>query len=271
MFEVLGKVLIRLIAKVFQINLLRYAYSLQGIGVPNDMMTNGEYFFLKKLRKVVEKKKPVIFDVGANKGEYIKLVKKVFPEAIIHAFEPNPQTFKELKLVGKSFSNTYLNNFALGQDQTKVSLYTYENDQTSGHSSLHSDLHNFTSKSLIHFTVDSFSMREYCVENAINEIDFLKLDVEGSELNVLKGASELISSGKISCIQFEFNEMNIASRTFLKDFYHLLEDKYFLFRLKEGLLAPLGEYAPKYEIFIIQNLLAINKEKLPFFTNKGII
>jgi hypothetical protein len=97
----------------------------------------------------------------------------------------------------------------------------------------------------------------YCLENHIEQIDFLKIDTEGYELFVLKGARHMLEQNRIRVVQFEFNEMNVVSRVFLKDFYDILPGFRF-YRIRQGSLMPLGPYAALHEIFQYQNLLAIH-------------
>ena len=78
-------------------------------------------------------------------------------------------------------------------------------------------------------------------------------------MEVLKGAIKLISENRVGIIQFEFNEMNIVSRVFLRDFYKIL-DKYNIYRLDSNKLIPLLEYNSTNEIFKFQNLLAVNNK-----------
>ena len=84
----------------------------------------------------------------------------------------------------------------------------------------------------------------------------LKIDVEGFELEVLKGAEKLLREGRIKIIQFEFNEVNIIQRRFLKDFYDELPGFDF-YRLDENRLIALNEWQPKHEIFLFQKVIAI--------------
>jgi len=65
-----------------------------------------------------------------------------------------------------------------------------------------------------------------------------------------------LSARRIGLIQFEFNELNVLSRVFLKDFYDLLPG-YSLYRMDTDRLHPLGDYSPINEIFRYQNILAI--------------
>jgi hypothetical protein len=87
----------------------------------------------------------------------------------------------------------------------------------------------------------------------------MKIDTEGSEYEILKGARTMLSKNSIKIIQFEFNEMNVYSRVFFKDFVDLLKN-YKLYRLMSHGLFPIKSYSPKlHEIFAFQNIVAINK------------
>jgi hypothetical protein len=77
--------------------------------------------------------------------------------------------------------------------------------------------------------------------------------------------AELLQENRIDIIQFEFGEMNIASRVFFKDFYDLLSGQYHLYRLLPNGLLPLEPYnARRHEIFIYQNIIAINRRMNPW-------
>ena len=64
----------------------------------------------------------------------------------------------------------------------------------------------------------------FCIKNNIDKIDLLKLDTEGSEYEVLLGGRKMLLNNKIKTIFFEFNEMNVFSRVFFRDFYKLLKN-----------------------------------------------
>jgi hypothetical protein len=85
----------------------------------------------------------------------------------------------------------------------------------------------------------------------------MKIDTEGHEYAVLQGSQELLQRGAFRLIQFEFNQMNVMSRVFLKDFYDLLGEGYVFFRLSEHELIPLEGYNTRNEIFIFQNIIAV--------------
>ena len=106
-------------------------------------------------------------------------------------------------------------------------------------------------------TLDNFAKRE-----KIERIDFLKIDIEGNELAVLQGSKNLLTKNRILFIQFEFNEMNVYSRTFFKDFIDMLPD-YIIYRMMPRGLYKLGPYRPStHEIFAFQNIIAVHKSML---------
>lgn len=97
---------------------------------------------------------------------------------------------------------------------------------------------------------------QYCKDNAIDHIDFIKIDTEGHELSVLRGCEQLIYDHNLKVVQFEFNEMNVMSRSFLRDFYSILAGFSF-YRLRQDGLLSLGKYNTRNEIFKFQNIIAV--------------
>lgn len=239
-----------------------YNLSLKGMNIGEGAGVNdtGEIWVLKFAESIFGKKNPTIFDVGANEGNYTKLLMKIFKSSsTIHAFEPSKKTFK---ILSKNFSgnkNIVLNDFGLGKKNEKVTLYSF--GKYSGLSSIfdrkleHKNFKGKTSQIVRIKTLD-----RYCQEKKIKKIDFLKLDVEGNEINVLKGSERMLKSRSIDLIQFEFGGCNIDSRTYFRDFWHLLKN-YEIYRiLKDGLYL-IQKYDEKDEIFTTTNFLAISKNK----------
>lgn len=102
-------------------------------------------------------------------------------------------------------------------------------------------------------------MTDLARKYALHTIDYVKLDLEGHELEALKGASQLLQSHKIKALTFEFGGCNIDSRTYIKDFWQLLVDGYgyTLYRqLSRRRLLRLDYYSESLERFNWQNILA---------------
>ena len=103
------------------------------------------------------------------------------------------------------------------------------------------------------------TLDEFCAQAGINHIHYLKLDVEGHELSVFRGATEMLAKGAIDWIQFEFGGCNIDARTYFRDFFALLSSQYYLYRLLRNGLAPIQQYHELLEVFTTTNFIAILK------------
>jgi FkbM family methyltransferase len=246
------------LAGLLNINLLGTAYKTRGIGLPNDFNRNGELYFLKKLlpELLTDQTDRTFFDVGQNRGDYTQTLLELYPNAKIHGFEPNPFLTKDLQDRFNGYPNVYLNSFGLGKNKEKLQLFTTKENMKTGHGSIFKDVMKELHKNaqLEENEIELDTISNYCREQGITQVDFLKVDVEGNELSVLQGAEEILN--QISVIQFEFNEMNIVSKSFLKDFYDLMPNFSFYRLLPKGLF-PLEEYSSKCEVFIIHNIVAI--------------
>lgn len=243
----------------FDFDMLEVAHKEMGINNYGSNTETGEEFFLTSFLKAKFKDQPItIFDVGANTGEYSLLLKDVFSLATIYAFEPNPVTFRLLEEKTKMVSNIQSFPVGLGSNESTMEIYTYKNDQSSEHASVIKDVMVTLHKSdqIENYQVPIMSLDNFCKDRSIENIHFLKIDTEGFELEVLRGALNFINEKKIEVIQFEFNEMNIYSKAFLHDFYKTLPN-YNFHRLCKNKLIPLGAYNSSNEIFRYQNIVAL--------------
>jgi hypothetical protein len=100
------------------------------------------------------------------------------------------------------------------------------------------------------------TLDSYCHEHNIAQIDFLKLDVEGHELRVMEGASQMFHRHAIQMIQFEYGGCNIDSGVFLKDIFNYFQPlQYRFFKIYPDHLKYIPEYDQRYENFQYQNWL----------------
>jgi FkbM family methyltransferase len=254
---------------LFKVNKFIYFLSLKSIGIMNyesDFLT-GEKFLVDSLSGYFNcLEKPVVIDVGANIGSYSDKVRSVSKNASIYAFEPHPKTFDILKISAEQHSY-FAFSMACSDIEGVSQLYDYSNQNTQS-GSAHASLHKDTIETVHHSESESWdvavtTLDKFVDEYKIDKINLLKIDTEGNELKVIMGAQKCIESNSIDIIQIEFTQLNIVSRVFLKDIYNLLKNYSFFRMLPDGLVS-LGEYNPiHWEIFAYQNIIAINKDKIP--------
>ncbi|MBN8837941.1 MAG: FkbM family methyltransferase [Sphingobacteriia bacterium] len=241
----------------FPINKFLFKHSLYGMGILNfeNDKVSGESFFIDLFLKNQPNK--VIFDVGANVGNYSATLRQKGYLGQIFAFEPHPTTFIQLTKLAEQFNFNAINS-GLGKCKEKVFIYDYANNKGSQHASLYKDVITEIHHSSYQQTeIELTTVDDFILENKINKIDLLKIDTEGNELSVLQGAQQAIEKGMIQFIQIEFNEMNIVSKTFMKDIFKILPGYKFYRLLPTGLL-PLKDLQPVLlEIFAFQNIIAI--------------
>lgn len=241
----------------YKFNKFLYRCSLSGMGVMNyqSEKISGEHYFLTKLLKHADQ--PIVFDVGANTGKYSNLLLNINPSCVIYAFEPHPITFDKLS-EALADKKAKLINAATSDKEGELTLFDYANQDGSEHASLlRAVIEDIRGAPVTSHQVKTLRLDDFAQLNNIEVIDLLKIDTEGSELITLHGASKLINERRILAIQFEFNEMNVASRAFFKDFWELLAD-YDLYRLLPDGPVRIHSYSAVYcEIFAFQNIVAL--------------
>lgn len=216
-----------------------------------DIATNGEGNFLEKHIKEFD----IIFDVGANIGDWSAVANKLNGDAKIYAFEPFKGSFDVLKNRKFTNGNVYSNLSALSDKVGDFELF-YNKNQSSLNSFYKRDIDNcdFTDKVIVEVnTVDNF-----CLTHGIESIDFLKIDVEGNEFKTILGAEKMVTGQKIKTIQFEYGGTYIGSRTLLKDIFNFFKDKnYSIYKIYSNNIRKIEKYNEELETFQYSNFLAI--------------
>ncbi|MBA3240176.1 MAG: FkbM family methyltransferase [Acidobacteria bacterium] len=163
-------------------------------------------FYLGYLREGM-----TVFDVGANVGELTLLFSRfVGAGGCVHAFEPTGAGFERLETISRAASlrNVRLNRLALAEEAGAVFLYVYDGDYLSWTSRALRPLENYgiDVKPLTTEEVPATTVDLYCETNGVAEIDLLKIDVEGAELQVLNGAARMLREKRVRCVTFEFGQ-----------------------------------------------------------------
>lgn len=234
-----------------------YKASLMGMNVGNGggYESSGENYVMRHVSEhVVREKKPVLFDVGANTGGYAKELIRHFGECEIHCFEPAEKTFQMLSDNLREQS-VILNNFGIGSACSEETLYVSGDNY--GLSSMYERQcfeGDVRTEKICIKTIDG-----YCEESDIKNVHFMKMDIEGNELQALKGAQRMIRLGKILAIQLEFGGCNLDSRTYFRDFWNLLHEHYRVYRVLLDGLVEITEYGDILEIFFCTNYLFVSK------------
>lgn len=218
------------------------------------MERNGELDVLRKLMPQMQ----VVFDVGANVGEWLDHVLAVQPAAQVHCFEPHPTTFERLSAQPRQANVTY-NNAGLGSEVGEATLYIA--GTVSGINSLYENRQQMLNPERAGdkptVTIQLNTLDAYCTTNEIEQIDYLKIDVEGHELEVLKGAGRLLTEGRIRIIQFEYDRSYLAANLRLKDMFDLLQGYgYRLYKIYPQALREFATYPAYLENFTYQNWVA---------------
>ncbi len=207
----------------------------------------------------------VVFDVGANRGLWSKAVLNNHPGVHLHLFEPIPELYQDLLTTfAEPIRRKQLipNGLAVASEVGLREFHTY--DQVGSElSSLYRREQaesNYAMPAPRHQNVVAVTLDTYCQGRNIKRIHFLKIDVEGGEYEVLLGAKQLISTGSIDFIQFEYGgSYRDAGITLEHIFEYLLQSQYYLFKITARGLEPRLSFLPAYENYEYCNYLAVHE------------
>lgn len=185
----------------------------------------------KYYEHLVTEKAPTIVDVGAHKGESVFFYKKIFPQAKMFCFEPNEENFHLLRQNIANYSDCKAYNIGLSDEEGNVSFFlnklshlgSLKKVNTSSKDSLGfaadapNDVHEITVS-----TLDLFFQRE-----SLQKINILKIDVQGAELEVIKGAIESIKNTDLIVIEINLFDFYEKDKHKLSTLLRVLEESDF--------------------------------------------
>jgi FkbM family methyltransferase len=150
------------------------------------------------------------FDVGANYGLYALLFAHCVGADSVHAFEAESWNFQRLttNLALNGATQVQAHCCAVTEASGEVQLTVYPREQFGWHTLGTPDLEvdGAPYPPQERRTVPAISIDDYCSQHGIGQIDLLKVDVEGAELEVLRGAQRMLGEGRVPCVLFEVSE-----------------------------------------------------------------
>lgn len=160
------------------------------------------------------KKKVVIFDVGANEGQTIKRFQKVFKNNFFFCFEPTRRLYQKLKEKFLHKRNIKIFDFGISNKVSKIKFFDYKYspinsfipvDKKSKFYIARKEILNIkeNEKFLETYNVKITTLDKIAKDLKIEKIDILKIDTQGFEDKVLEGSAQLLKKGKIKVIELE--------------------------------------------------------------------
>lgn len=218
--------------KLFRI----FKFEIHGIGYMQKLKNTQKSIDPFEVQKVIIPFPKLIFDVGSNRGDITTKYLELFPSVCIHAFEPYLESYTVFEKVFAQNKNIVLNKYALSSDTSDKQLHINKSVDTN--SFLESGLLGVSSDKLCTTTgtviVQCNTLDHYCKKEGIETIDILKIDTQGYEIEVLKGASQLLKENKIGIIyceayfqcQYKSQPLFQDILSYLANFNYVLQDIY---------------------------------------------
>ncbi len=170
----------------------------------------------------------VVFDVGANIGQYSLLASKLVGEGgQVYAFEPSPDVLNKLQenIKLNSAENIEVVAKAVTAKSGRMQFYTASEQGNQGVGSLlPAEAYRAHTRSADSIDVEALTLDDFCEDRGIERVDFLKIDVEGFDLEVLKGAGKLMERNPDLVVFSEVEPLNLSQvDTTIEDFYRFTE------------------------------------------------
>lgn len=226
-----------------------------------DLRSNGEAFILETLARFRPR---VLFDVGANVGEWSIEAKARCPGAEIHAFEIAPPTFEVLSANTRHLMGMHCQNVGLSDAAGPIRIRHYSSLPALTTSTEYPHPFDFTELTAEVITGDS-----YAALKGVKHIDLLKIDVEGMEGRVLKGFQGMLGRQAIDLVQFEYGRVSIVNRYLLRDFHSFFQAAGYVVGKVFPNYVDFRDYEFADEDFMGPNFLACRGDKAEYLRALG--
>jgi FkbM family methyltransferase len=173
-----------------------------------DTAAETDFFDRQKemMRRIGISSAPCIFDVGANIGQSIEGYRSLFPDARMASFEPLPDCFATMRERFGATAGVTLNNLALADTPGKRSFHVTKCRTASSLLPPDTGVQKKSAKGNYDYElieVQADTLDRYCDAHKIDTIDILKIDVQGAETQVLRGAQAILQAGRVRMLYME--------------------------------------------------------------------
>jgi FkbM family methyltransferase len=199
-------------------------------GTPAAILGAGHIDSLEMLRLVEPAEIRVIYDVGAHTGTWARLARTVFPNSRIHAFEPLKRHCDVLEGERQAIGNLEIHKVALShENSTRWMNVTEYSDSSSLLEIGHLALKHYGTRKVGREMASTCRLDDYVREHSLAPPDLIKIDVQGSELDVLTGARDCLMRSKAVLVEVSFVEL-YAGQSLFSDLVAFLADTGFSLR-----------------------------------------
>lgn len=199
----------------------------------------------------------IILDGGAWEGDTATVLLKKFPAATVYAFEPVKELFGKLCVNTRNISNIKPVNCALYSLSGKQTFYLTQALHSSSlypTTSLSAKYYSSMTKPCGTETVDAITIDEWAEKSGIPFVDIIKLDLEGAELEALKGAQKVLKTVKLILCEVQFGRLKENCCLFSDVESFLRKHGFYLHNLYDLHSAETGRLLYGDAVFVQENL-----------------
>jgi len=156
---------------------------------------------------------PVVVEAGSRNGKDTCRIARLWPHGVVYSFEPDPQNYPKCVKATASLKNIYMFPFALGAENGVATFYQSAEPyaptvSSSSGSLLKPKEHLNLSPTLFPSTVEVevITLDSWAKQHGVTKIDFLWLDVQGVELDIMKSSPRVLEHVKVIMSEVEFVE-----------------------------------------------------------------
>ena len=168
-------------------------------------LTTAHIDSLELLEAIRTSKPQVIYDVGANVGTWTLLAKALYPDALVHAFEPLPMHIEKFQQMTKGLAGVRIHEIGLGSCPTRTTMKVTDfSDASSLLPLTETGKQQWHLQQVAEIPVQIERLDDWVSSNNLPSPDLIKMDVQGFELEVLRGAERCLTQAKWVLLEASF-------------------------------------------------------------------